>query len=204
MIYTLANTINYSQLTELLIRFVLNSIVSVAIVKYLYLPNSKQKEYLFTFLVLSTSIFILTFVLESVKIKVGFALGLFAIFGILRYRTSQIPIKEMTYMFVFISIAVINGMTTKRLDYSQLIAANLILFLVTLGLERYWMRKIESSKKIKYEKIDLILPNKNEELLADLKKRTGLNITRFYIGNIDYLKDTANIVVFYYENNIDK
>ena len=139
--------------------------------------------------------------LDDVKLQLGFALGLFAIFGIIRYRTDPIPIKEMTYLFLVIGVSVVNALANKKISHAELLFANLVIVFVTYGMERLWLLKHESRKNIVYEKIDLILPEKKEELLADLQKRTGINILRFEIKRIDFLRDVANICIYYYEDN---
>ena len=158
--------------------------------------------YLFTYLLISLTVFLLCFFLDNVKIELGFALGLFAIFGIIRYRTDPIPIKEMTYLFLVIGISVVNALSNKKISYAELLFANAILIFVTYGMERLWLLKHESRRNITYEKIDLIVPEKREELLADLKQRTGLNIIRIEIRRIDFLRDIANIRIFYYETEM--
>ncbi len=138
----------------------------------------------------------LLYLLDNVKIQVGFALGLFAIFGILRYRTDTLPIREMTYLFTIIGISVINALA-KDLGYLELGVTNAIFIGVTWLLESSNIIRHVSSKHIIYEKIELIKPERSEELLADLKQRTGLNITKVEIGTIDFLKDTALLYVYY-------
>ncbi len=192
--------INPMGLTELFIRFGFNMLISIVIIRYFYYPTTKRKDYLFTFVMLSTTIFLLIFMLESVKMKIGFALGLFAIFGIIRYRTNPIPIKEMTYLFVVITIAVINGMTSKKISYAELISTNLIIIFVVFVIEKLLFLRHETSKRITYEKIELIKPDKRKELIADLEERTGINISRVEIGRINFLQDTARIKIFFYEN----
>jgi uncharacterized lipoprotein YehR (DUF1307 family) len=144
----------------------------------------------------STTIFMLLFLLDSVSIQIGFALGLFAIFGILRYRTEMLPIREMTYLFMIIGISVINALA-KNLSYIELLVTNGIFILVTWLMESSNILRHVSSKHIIYEKIELIKPENSEALLADLKKRTGLNITKVEVGTIDFLKDTAMLNVYY-------
>jgi hypothetical protein len=138
--------------------------------------------------------------LDGVKMKIGFALGLFAIFGIIRYRTNPIPIKEMTYIFVVIGLSVINAMSSKKISYTELFLINLIVIGVIFFLENVWLLKHESSKIVVYEKIDLIKPERYNELIADLEDRIGIKVTRIEIGKIDFLKDTAKIRVYYYED----
>lgn len=188
---------------ELLLRFSLNLLIIAVIVRGLYYPGTRRKDYLFTFLLLSTVVFLLCFLLESVKLQLGFAFGLFAIFGILRYRTNAIPIKEMTYLFVIIGISVVNALANKKISWAELLFTNLIVLGLIYGLEKIWLLKHESSKVIVYEKIDLIKPDKRELLLKDLEERTGLKINRVEIGRIDFLRDTARIVIYYFENRVN-
>jgi hypothetical protein len=201
--YSLAglDIIHVSNFSELLLRFVLNICVIVFIVRYLYYPVTKRKDYLFSFMLISILVFLICFLLESVKLQIGFAFGLFAIFGILRYRTNAIPIKEMTYLFVLIGISVINALVNKKISWAELLFTNAALVFIVFGLERLWLLKHESSKNIVYEKVDMILPEKRQELKKDLELRTGLKINRVEIGRIDYLRDTARLIIYYYEQD---
>jgi len=185
---------------ELLVKAVFNFFIIAYIVRYLYYPATKNKDYLFTYLLISITVFFLCFLLENVKLQLGFALGLFAIFGIIRYRTDPIPIKEMTYLFIVIGVSVINALANKKISHSELLFANFIIIAVTYGLEKIWLLQHETRKTITYEKIELIKPSKKEELMADLKERTGLNITRIEVRRIDFLRDTAQIRIFFFED----
>ncbi len=190
--------INLPDFLELVLRFTLNTLVILVIVRWLYYSVTKRKDYLFTYILISCVIFLLCFLLESVKLQIGFALGLFAIFGIIRYRTNAIPIKEMTYLFLVIGVSVINALTDSMASLADLLFTNIIIILVTYGLEKIWLLKHESSKTIIYEKIDLIKPDKYEELLNDLRERTGIKqIHRVETGKIDFLKDTCTLTIFY-------
>jgi hypothetical protein len=186
---------------KLLIKGLFNLLIILVIVRYIYYPVTRNKDYLFTYLLISLTVFLLCFLLDNVKLELGFALGLFAIFGIIRYRTDPIPIKEMTYLFIVIGISVVNALSNKKISYAELVFANLMIVFVTFGMERLWLLKHETRKNIIYEKIELIKPENKEELLADLKERTGLNIVRYEIRRIDFLKDIANIRIFYYEDD---
>jgi len=191
--------VHVEKFNELLLRFVLNMIMVILIVRVLYYPVTRRKDYLFSFILISVLIFLLCYLLESVKLQLGFAFGLFAIFGILRYRTFAIPIKEMTYLFILIGISVINALANKKISWAELIFTNLTLAFLVYGLEKLWLLKHESSKQVVYEKIDMIQPDKREELIKDLELRTGLKINRIDIGKIDFLRDTARIIIYYYE-----
>ena len=186
---------------KLITKTVFNLIIITTIVRYIYYPVTKNKDYLFTYFLISLTVFLLCVLLDSVKLQLGFALGLFAIFGIIRYRTDPIPIKEMTYLFLVIGISVVNALSNKKISHAELVFANLLIVFVTFGMERIWLFRHEIRKNVLYEKIELIAPEKREELIADLKVRTGLNISRIEIRRIDFLKDIANIRIFYYEDN---
>jgi len=183
---------------ELAIKFAFNLLVIGIIVGALYFPKTRRKDYLFSYIVLSSLIFLVCFLLSNVKLQIGFALGLFAIFGIIRYRTDSIPIKEMTYLFIVIGVSIINALANKKISYAELLFTNLVVIIVIYCLESVWFIRHESCKIIRYEKIDLIKPEKRDELLADLTLRTGLKINRIEIGEIDFLRDTAIIFVYYY------
>lgn len=193
--------IDLEDFLELVLRFAFNLLVITLIVRLLYYRTSHRKDYFFTYILISTTIFLLCYLLENVKLELGFALGLFAIFGIIRYRTRQIPIKEMTYLFVVIGVSVINALANKKVSYAELIFTNAAIFFVILVLERFLLLKHEERKVIEYEKIDMILPEKRDELIADLEKRVGVKINRIEIGKINFLRDSAKIWIYYYQNN---
>jgi len=186
---------------KLIAKTVFNLIIITVIIRYIYYPVTKNKDYLFTYFLISLTVFLLCVLLDSVKLQLGFALGLFAIFGIIRYRTDPIPIKEMTYLFLVIGVSVVNALSNKKVSHAELIFANLMIVFITYGMERIWLLRHETRKNITYEKIDLILPEKRAELLADLKARTGIDVIRVEIRRIDFLRDTANLRIFYYEED---
>jgi hypothetical protein len=194
--------INLEDFLELVIRFAFNFLVITVIVRGLYYPVARRKDYLFSYILISSLVFLLCFLLDNVKLQIGFALGLFAIFGIIRYRTNPIPIKEMTYLFVVIGISVINALANKKVSYVELIFTNIAVISVVYLLEKIWLLKHETSKTIDYEKIDLIKPDKYHDLLKDLKERTGLNIHRIEIGRINFLRDTVRLRIFYMNDDI--
>ena len=182
---------------KLIIRLIIHFTI-MALICLLYYQKNKNsnKNYVFALTLIGSVVFLLCFLLENVKIELGFAVGLFAIFGILRYRTLQIPIKEMTYMFVIIGVGVINALSNKKISYTELIFTNVfILFIIVLLEKRLFQNMI--SQSIEYEKIELIKPGRREELLKDLKERTGLNILKIEIGRINFLRDTVRIRIYY-------
>lgn len=198
------NLINTEDFVELLVRFGLNLLVTIFIVVGLYAKSSKRKDFYFTYIAISIVIFLLCFLLESVKIELGFALGLFAIFGIIRYRTDAIPIKEMTYLFVIIAISVINALANKKISYAELITTNLLVMGGLYILEKILNLRQEISQRIVYEKIENMHADRKEELMADLVARTGINIKRIEIERIDFLRDVAIIYIFFDVNGTKK
>jgi len=185
--------------TEMMLRFGFFLLVLFIIVYFLYYRKTHRRDYFFTLVLLSVSIFFLIYLLGSVKVKIGFALGLFAIFGVLRYRTETIPVREMSYMFGVISLSVINALADS-LSFAELLIPNLAIALLIWLFEAFVLRRNLASKLILYDRIELITPERREELLEDLTKRTGLNITKINVGSIDFLKDTA-ILKIEYEND---
>ena len=192
---------NWEDFWDLVIRASFNMFMILILVRVLYYRITPRKEYLFTYILISAVVFFMIMLLENVGVEIGFALGLFAIFGMLRYRTQQIPIREMTYLFLVIGVSVINSLANRRVSYSELLLTNAVIILSTYLLEKVFLMKTETKKLIFYEKIDLIKPEKREEMIADLIERTGLPIHRVEIERIDYLRDTARINIFYFEND---
>jgi hypothetical protein len=188
--------VDWNGLSELLIRFLLNTVVIGLIVRVFYYPKSKRRDYFVTFILIAISIFLIIYLMGGVKLKTGVALGLFAIFGIIRYRTEQISIREMTYLFVIMGLSVINGLATTA-SYTELIISNAFFVLVIWALESRFFFKQYATKLVLYEKIDLIVPEKEKELIEDLKKRTGLDIRKVQVGHIDFLRDVAYVKVVY-------
>ena len=182
---------------KMIIRFLLNLFFLTAVVKYIYYKRSQKKEYLFTFYLIGIVVFFLCFTLKKYELNLGMALGLFAIFGILRYRTLALEVREMTYLFVVIGIAVMNGLSNKKMSYAEIIAANSIIVLALYVLERYWAKTEVFSKEVLYETIENIRPENHDKLKEDLEKRLGVTVTNFEIGNVNFLRDVAKITVHY-------
>ncbi len=183
-------------LLEMLARFVLNIVAVGIVVRCFYYPKSLRRDYYFTFMLISVSIFMLVYYMEGAKLKVGAALGLFAIFGIIRYRTEAVPIREMTYLFFLVALSVVNGMAEK-MSLLELLIPNLIFIGVAWLFESNRMVRHVSSKIICYDKVGLIVPERRAELIADLEQRTGLKILRLEIGAIDFLRDSTLIKIYY-------
>lgn len=207
-------------LWDFVLRYSINLILVIILVRFIYYPRHKNKDFLFTFILFNTVNFLICFLLSSLKLKIGFAFGLFAIFSILRYRTVTVPIREMGYFFLCVTIGIINALADVNTSLAQLIdlvagsssasfiqidhgffillmADTMILLMVYL-LDRQLSLQHENWKEVIYERIDLIKPEARELMLADLKKRTGLPVHRVEIMRIDFLRDIARIRAFYF------
>jgi hypothetical protein len=182
----------------LLIRLAINLVFLTILIRVLYYTKTRRKDYLFTYYLIGTITFFLCFGLMQMDIDTGMGLGLFAIFGIIRYRTDAIEIKEMTYLFMVIGISVVNALASNELSISEVGVINISVILLTYLLENVWLMKHETRKTINYERIDLIKPENQDLLKADLEKRTGLTINRVEVGKIDFLNDTAMVRIYYY------
>jgi hypothetical protein len=191
---------NWEDLVGMLIRLVLHMSFIMVIVRLIYYPIAKRKDFLFTYILISLSVFLLCFLLGSVDLNMGFAMGLFAVFGIIRYRTDAIAIKEMTYLFIVIALSVMNALINKKVSLLEMSFANIVIIAATYGLEKVWLLRHESQKIIQYENIDLIKNGKRAELVLDLENRTGIKINRIEIGKIDFLRDVVMIKVYFYED----
>jgi len=183
---------------SLILRLVINMVFITILIRFHYYEKTKRKDYLFTYYLIGTITFFLCFGLKKLDIDTGMGLGLFAIFGIIRYRTDPIEIREMTYLFMIIGLSVVNALGSNKLSISELALINVFMVILTFVLEFVWLMKHETRKTITYERIDLILPEKSQEMKNDLEKRTGLSLNRFEIGKIDFLNDTAQVRVYYY------
>ena len=183
---------------KMLIRFGINILFLSIIIRWLYYDQSKRKDYLFTYYMISIIVFFLCFTLKKFELDLGMALGLFAIFGIIRYRTNPIEIKEMTYLFVIIGVSVINSLANKKMSYAELITGNAIIVIAIYIIERIWLLKQETSKKIIYEKLENIKPENYTHLKTDLENRTGLEINKISVGNVNFLTGTATVTIYYF------
>jgi hypothetical protein len=174
----------------------INIVTVLVIILLIYYPNTRKMEYIFTFIMFNLIIFLLTFVLKYVKLSMGAVFGLFAVFSMLRYRTAGISVRDMTYLFIFIAIGLISGI---QLEYNKLAIINAVIFVATYLLDGNFIIRREPCKTIRYENMEMIVPERKEELMEDLRKRTGLNIHRITIGRIDFLRDIANVKIYFYE-----
>ena len=199
-IENIAQLAKTDNMTEFIVRFVINFAAIFTIVRLIYYPIHKNKDFLFTFFLFNIINFLICFLLSAAKLKIGFAFGLFAIFSILRYRTVTIPVREMGYFFISVTIGIINSLAAKDNNWGPIIASNLIIIVLTYILDNRIKLKHENFKEIIYERIDLIVPEKRADMLQDLKTRTGLAIHRVEFIKIDFLKDIAKINAFYFSD----
>ncbi len=188
--------IDLDDLAKLILRFLLNSAVIYLIVRFPYLKHSTRRNYTFSFAAVGITVFLLCFLLNSVKLELGFALGLFAIFGIIRYRTDAIPFKQMTYLFVVIGISVMNALANKKVSYVELLFTNAVILAALWLLERYLCRSHERMVRVVYENISNVNRESYGQLKCDLEQRTGFEVRHFEIVKIDYLRDVAEVIVY--------
>ncbi|MBS1568180.1 MAG: DUF4956 domain-containing protein [Bacteroidetes bacterium] len=193
----------HEDLWELVFKFGLDALVVFILVRLIYYPVHRKKENLFTYFVFNFLIFFLCILMNNVKLSMGFGFGLFAVFSIIRYRTEQLEVKDMTYLFSVICIAVINALAGKKISLSELVFTNAMILALVYVLEQVWLTRHEAMRQLTYERIDLIKPSNREALFADLRERLGIQVSRVEIGRIDLLRDTAELRVFYFEDEQD-
>ena len=186
-----------SELSSFLLNFAFNFMIALLVVRFIYYPSTHNKHYVFTFLAFNTIIYFVLYFMSSIEIGIGVGFGLFAIFSILRYRTDPMPIREMTYLFIIAALPVMNSIGVSGTAWPQLMAANLAVLAIMWVLEREWGFHYESTRRIIYEKIELIRPDRREELVADLEARTGVKVKQIIIGKVNFMRDTANLTIYY-------
>lgn len=191
-----------SDLTNFLLGFLLNFVVAIVIVRFIYYPRTKDKRFVFTYLTFSTVIYFVVSLMTNITIGIGVGFGLFAIFRIVRYRTEPMPVREMTYLFVLMSLPVMNSSGMLQTAWPQLLIANAAIILVLWLLEKEWGFQYQLPRHVIYEKIELIQASRQTEMIADLEARTGRKVERVEVGKIDFLKDTADLQVYF--NREDK
>jgi hypothetical protein len=178
-----------------LIRFAICVIFNWFIIRQLYFRKSHRRDFFFTFMMMTVAIFFLVYFMmgmERGKATMGVGLGLFGIFSIMRYRTDAMPVREMTYLFVIICLSVVHAMAE---NYVELVVIDIITLISIMLCES--TLKIRATKLIQYDRIELIKPERREELKAELEQRTGLKILSIEVGGIDFLKDSVVLRVTY-------
>ena len=190
-----------SELMNLILRFGFNLFIAFIIIKLIYHREHRDNDFVFTYFMFNSLIFFFSFLLSNININLGFAFGLFAVFAIMRYRTDPIPIKEMTYLFIVITVGVINALSKTEVFYGALLFTNIAIVGLTYFLETYWQKNLLVRHMVVYEKLENIKPENHDKLLADLKERTGLDIQQFEIRRINFLRDTFRIRIYCKEQN---
>ena len=191
----------------MLVRLFISTLVTWFIIAKLYYPKSKRRDFYFTFMLMSVAIFFIVFfmifVLDNMKGKtsMGIGIGLFGIFSIMRYRTDAMPVREMTYLFVIIALSLVNSIA-EGVSIVELLLTNLIIVVFVWLLERNL--KLEASRLIQYDRVDLIAPEKRDELKADLEKRLGVKIIKVDVGAVDFIRDMAMVKIIYQGKHVDR
>ena len=192
------------EFTQMLIRLFICVLVNFIIIHFLYYPKSRRRDFYFTYMLTSIAVFFLLFFMMDLKSKatMGIGIGLFGIFSIMRFRTDAMPVREMTYLFLIISLSVITAVADisidDHLDFGRvavLLVTDIIVVFITYLCEK--CLKVRTSKYVQYDRVDLCTPEKYFEMIEDLKKRTGLDITSVDVGGIDFLKDSCVLKVYY-------
>ncbi len=182
---------------KLFMRMAFDILVTAVLVRGIYYPLYKRREFVFIYFIFNLITFSLCHLLRKVPIELGFALGLFAVFGILRYRTEPIRIRDLSYLFVVIGVGILNAVSNKKISVAELLLVNGGIVFTTALLESASFGGREEERIVLYDNIELLKPERHAEFLADLAVRLGLDIQRVAIGQVDLLKDTARITVYY-------
>lgn len=182
---------------KMMFRLLINIFFLTIIIRGLYNRTSRDKAFTFTYYMIGIIVFFLCFTLKKYELDIGMALGLFAIFGIIRYRTESVDIKEMTYLFIVIGISVINALANKKMSYAEILGANVVVVFAIYIIERTLLKQRERKMILKYEKANNINFEDDEAFISDLKQRLGINVIRYEVSKINYQRDTADIMVFY-------
>jgi len=191
------NALTDPQITKFLTQLCFNLVSSIILILVIYMRNNKSKEYSFTFFTFNNLIFITCYILSSSNLGVGFAFGLFAVFSVLRYRTHPMPPKEMTYLFIVISLGLVNSIGSSQVPFVQLIIVNVLILLLVQILEIWFAKDTVGKHQIIYEKINNIKPERKQELVQDLEERLGISVSDIKILKIDLIKDATHLEVSY-------
>jgi len=180
---------------QFLLRLAINMATLLILVRFCYCRFSPSRDFISSFSLFGLGVFIVSHLLHSVAISMGFAFGLFAIFSMLRYRTETISIRDMTYLFLVITVSLLSAVSL--VTAGELILLNILICACTLLYESSFILPKLTVKRIRYEKIENIRPENREQLLQDLSQRTGLKIHDVIIGKVDFLRDTANLKIYF-------
>lgn len=184
-------------LGKLFARLAVDLVFAILIIRVVYFRLYRNREYIFTLFMFNIITFSMCFLLRKVPIELGFALGLFAVFGILRYRTEPIRIRDLTYLFIVIGLGILNALSNKKISVSELVAVNAIIAGATMILELGQAKNRSHSTPILYDNLELLKPGRHQDMLDDLRERTGLHVIRVEVNRIDMLRDAAELTIFY-------
>jgi hypothetical protein len=193
--------ISEGTLLSIIIRFFINLIVLFILIRLIYYRFTKKEDYLFSFFIVGIIIFLIVSLLVTVDIKIGMALGLFAVFGILRFRTVNFTTKDMTYFFAVIGVSIINSQANVPPPVIGAIVINSIILIATLVLEIFLQKKTMSSFLVTFNKTELLNPSMKNELLQELSNQTGQHIEKVCLRKIDIIKHNAELEVFFRDSN---
>lgn len=185
----------------MLFHFSMNIVVLTIIIRFLYYNYTRKQEYLFTYYMIGIIVFFICFTLKNFELDLGMALGLFAIFGILRYRTSAIEIKEMTYLFIVIGVSVINSLANIKMSLAELVFGNLIVIISIVILESFWLSRQLFTKKVIYNNLEHVSTENHTILKKELEQKLGLIIQKVRVNDVDFFQNTAKLTIYYFENN---
>ena len=192
-----------SLFSNIFIRFSFNLLIAFVIIKLIYHRDYKGNDFVFTYFMFNTLIFFFAYILGNLDINMAFGFGLFAVFAILRYRTDPIPIKEMTYLFIVITIGVINALSGNQVVFIELFFANVTIVLLTFLLERHLVNNLPdnglSSKTVVYNNMEMIKPENHQALIDELAQKTGLSIVSCKIGRLNFVENQVNVKLYYKE-----
>ncbi len=192
-----------SLFSNIFIRYSFNLFIAFVIIKLIYHRDYKGNDFVFTYFMFNTLIFFFAYILGNLDINMAFGFGLFAVFAILRYRTDPIPIKEMTYLFIVITIGVINALSASQVVFIELFFANVTIVLLTFLLERHWVNNLPdnglSSKTVVYNNMEMIKPENHQALIDELAQKTGLSIVSCKIGRLNFVENQVNVKLYYKE-----
>ena len=195
------DTFSSAEFWPTVLRFFYNFGIILFIARVIYFRVSHRADYFFTYLLVSSIVFVVCNLLDAATFQIGFALGLFAVFGIIRYRTSPIPIREMTFLFIVIGISVKNALITAETSLFRALFADSIIILIAWSAQGFLVRNKLIRKTIMYNNMDLLKPDRYEELLKDLSSMSGFPIEKAQVGRVDYAKGNARLRIYFYEKN---
>ncbi len=188
--------LDWPDLAKLLLRLGLDLAVATIVIRLIYFRLYRGREYLFTYYLFNIITFSLCFLLRKVPAQLGFALAIFGVFGILRYRTEQIRIRDLTYLFIVIGVAIVNSVSNRSVSLAELLIVNGSIVVATAWLELV-PRNSEQARPMTYDRLDLLQPGKESDLNADIAHRTGTNVQHVTVQSVDMLRDSAEIVVYF-------